>query len=422
MKRKRPKIKVLTSKDIIRFNEFLKKNNCGINAFELFFKNLSKVFNENLRPADLSADIAELTGNIDFKSITEAQLSLDQYMEFYNSIVAFLESIGTSTDKDLINKVSPIAAAVFNIYPDNLKGLADFLAEKSDFYINYILDYYSIERSKDYEAFLEELREKMEPNIFHKLTQLFKISMQMKKKPDKDNCSVVVSLIIVLAAKLNDIRKQNLPDKPSPPPKGDIRQLITIADQETRKGNFNKAIAAYEESIKLAEKDKENKRAVHISYWGIGDIYLNNKQYDKAEFYLKKAVDLSPDEAMYHYLLGCTYTYKKEIDKAVFHLEKTVDLDDSKDIYWGQLGWVVGYNCDVNKGIEYLKKSLSLNPKNTHSLKDICMLYTKEQKFNEALVCIEEAEKLAPDNEEVVRLKQDVEFFKKEFERLSKKK
>jgi len=160
---------------------------------------------------------------------------------------------------------------------------------------------------------------------------------------------------------------------------------------------------------------------MHIACWGVGDIYLNNKQYDKAEFYFKKAIDLAPEEHSYHYLLGCTYTYMKEIDKAIFHLEKAIELDDSVNIYWEQLGWVVGHNRDIDKGIEYLKKSLSLNPKSVHSLKDICMLYTKEQRFNEALVCIEKAERHKPDDPEIKQLKQDIEFFKNEFERLSRK-
>lgn len=198
-----------------------------------------------------------------------------------------------------------------------------------------------------------------------------------------------------------------------------IRKLFHDAARETKNNNYENAIKSYEEIIKLAESDK-NDMSLHLAYWGVGDIYLNNGQYDKAEFYFKQAIELAPDEHSYHYLLGCTYTYMNKIDKAIFHLEKAIELDDSVDIYWRQLGWVEGYNRDIKKGIEYLKKSLNLNPQNTHSLKDICMLYTKEQKFDEALVCIEEAEKLSPNDEEIIKLKQNIEIFKREFERLSK--
>ena len=194
-----------------------------------------------------------------------------------------------------------------------------------------------------------------------------------------------------------------------------IRRLFETADQETMKGNHSKAVEAYKEILRLAENDK---RTQHIAHWGIGDIYLNNKQYSKAEYHLKKAVQLDPDEPIYNYLLGCTYTYLQETDRAISHLEKATELDDSQDIYWGQPGWVYGYNRDIDKGIEYLKRALALNPINAKSLKDVCMLYAKNQKWSEALVCIEEAMEQDPDNSEIIRIKQDIEFFESEFKRL----
>jgi len=196
-----------------------------------------------------------------------------------------------------------------------------------------------------------------------------------------------------------------------------VSNLFKSADRETRNGNYPKAIEHYQEIIKLSQDDT---KAQHLAYWGIGEIYLNNKQYDKAELYLIRAINLKPDEPIYHYLLGCTYTYINEIDKAIFHLEKAIALDDSQDVYWDQLGWVYGFNRDVNKGIQYLKKALKINPQNTRALRDICMLYTQIHKWHEALVCIEEALKYEPDNEELFRIREDIEYFKSEFERLSK--
>lgn len=195
-----------------------------------------------------------------------------------------------------------------------------------------------------------------------------------------------------------------------------IRKLFESADIATRTGNYQNAIKNYQEIIELSQDDI---RAQHIANWGIGEIYLNNKQYDQAELYLKRAINLKPDEPNYHYLLGCTYTYTNDVDKAIFHLEKAVALDDAQDVFWDQLGWVYGFNRDVNQGIQYIKKALKINPKNSRALRDICMLYTQIHKFDEALVCIEEAMKHEADNKELLRIRDDVEYFKSEFERLS---
>ena len=198
--------------------------------------------------------------------------------------------------------------------------------------------------------------------------------------------------------------------------KDKIKELFEIADLETRSGNFDKAIESYRKILSMPDATEQ---ATHLCYWGMGEIFLNNNNYDDAEHYLSKAVWLAPQESYYHYLLGCTYTYKNEIEKAIHHLEKAVELDDTIEIYWGQLGWVVGYNKNYDRGVEYLKKALRINPKNYQSLRDLCMLYTKNQKFDEALACIEKAEKYYSDVEEIQLFKNQIEFFKKEFERLS---
>ena len=46
------------------------------------------------------------------------------------------------------------------------------------------------------------------------------------------------------------------------------------------------------------------------------------------------------------------------------------------------------------------------------------MLYAKNQKWSEALVCLEEAMEQDPNNREIIRIKQDIEFFESEFKRL----
>ena len=191
-----------------------------------------------------------------------------------------------------------------------------------------------------------------------------------------------------------------------------IAELFENAAHETKQSNIEKAIKLYKEAVSLSGKDK---RVQHLAHWGMGEIYLNNNEYEKAEHHLLEAIALAPEEPYYHYLLGCTYTYLHEIDKAIEHLHKAIEFDDSKDIYWGQLGWLTGFNKDVDKGIQYLKKSLSINPENTRALRDICMLYAKSGKLEVAMVCVEEAQKHDPHNEEISEIREMLGTFKDGF-------
>jgi tetratricopeptide (TPR) repeat protein len=198
-----------------------------------------------------------------------------------------------------------------------------------------------------------------------------------------------------------------------------VSRLFQVAAQETERGNYKQAVETYREIIKTCAKGEP---ALHMAYWGIGDIYLNNRQYEKAKYNLKKAIQLAPDEAGYHYLLGCTFRYTEEIDNSIHHLQRAVELDDSRDIFWCELGWVVGHYRDPDEGIEYLKQAMKINPCNARALTDLAVLYTAKHKWSEAFVCIEEASKHDPDNPQIAEIEKKLHLFKSEIDRLTTRK
>ena len=79
----------------------------------------------------------------------------------------------------------------------------------------------------------------------------------------------------------------------------------------------------------------------------------------------------------------------------------------------------MGFNQDLERGIEYLRKALKIDPLNSKALTDFSMLYAKDEKWGEALVCIEEALKHDPDDIQIDEIRERIQFFKSEFERLS---
>jgi superkiller protein 3 len=195
----------------------------------------------------------------------------------------------------------------------------------------------------------------------------------------------------------------------------EIGNLLNKASLETKNGNFQAAISAYKNILELADNTEQS---CHLSYWGIGEIYLNTRQISEAVSYLSKAVELAPDQANYQYLLGCAFTYEGNIDKAIHHLEIAIQLDDSFWEFWNQLGWVVGFNKDVDKGIEYLKKSISLEPEKSKSYRDLSILYSQKLNWEVAILVIEEAIAAEPEDEENYRVKAQLEKFKEPIARL----
>ena len=199
---------------------------------------------------------------------------------------------------------------------------------------------------------------------------------------------------------------------------GDIGSLFKDAEIKTQAGDVVGAIQVYE---KILRTSGENAEVEYLAHLGIGDIELNRKNLDAAEIHLKEAIRLKPDSADSQYLLGCCFTYSDDFPQAIKYLKRALELKPDNDVILGQLGWVVGYKIDEKKGIVYLKKSLSINPTNAGSLRDLCMLYTRNQRWGEALVCIEEAQKHSPNDQLIERLRKDVEFFRSEHTRLIRK-
>ena len=59
-----------------------------------------------------------------------------------------------------------------------------------------------------------------------------------------------------------------------------------------------------------------------------------------------------------------------------------------------------------------MKKSISLKPEKSKSYRDLCILYSKKQKWEVALLVIEEAIAAEPEDEENYRVKEQLEKFK----------
>jgi Tfp pilus assembly protein PilF len=59
-------------------------------------------------------------------------------------------------------------------------------------------------------------------------------------------------------------------------------------------------------------------------YSSLGTNLYNQRRYDEAIFYLKKALELKPQSKEVRYSLGQNYMKKEETEKAIFHLEKII--------------------------------------------------------------------------------------------------
>jgi len=73
------------------------------------------------------------------------------------------------------------------------------------------------------------------------------------------------------------------------------------------------------------------RRVVFHSYMSLGQIYVNQKKWDKALEQFLMALDLDEDQSELHYELGKTYLEKDDVARAKVHFEKYLYLGGEKE-------------------------------------------------------------------------------------------
>jgi TolB-like protein/class 3 adenylate cyclase/Flp pilus assembly protein TadD len=120
--------------------------------------------------------------------------------------------------------------------------------------------------------------------------------------------------------------------------------------------NLKKAFRLSQKVLSMDENDS-------LSHGLVGYVYLQMRKYEKAIVSGKRAVELSPNGAVGHLLLGSTLSYAGHVDEAIFYLKQARRLNPFPAFYhYFHLG-----RCYIQKGqyedalAEY-KKGLQLSP------------------------------------------------------------
>ena len=95
-----------------------------------------------------------------------------------------------------------------------------------------------------------------------------------------------------------------------------------LARNYTIQGKYKEALKEYEESFRAHPYNTN-------ALLNTGYCYLKLNNYDKAERYFKKYLDIMPDSSKGHNNIGIVYFSKKEYDKAIEHYKKAFELEST---------------------------------------------------------------------------------------------
>jgi len=137
--------------------------------------------------------------------------------------------------------------------------------------------------------------------------------------------------------------------------------------------------------------------------------YMDLKQYQKAIDLLKQAIELDPDKAYLHKMLGNLYLMSRQYQKAAEELEQAVRLAPDDSYAHSALGASYMWLQRNQEADEELKKAINLDPDNTHAHRVLGVLYisiarhlkTAQERFVQYQKAVEEfilAVKLNPND------------------------
>ena len=196
-------------------------------------------------------------------------------------------------------------------------------------------------------------------------------------------------------------------------------QFVSNARQAARQGDFSRAATAYRKALSAQPKNPEIMLELAVLEAQQGNLSSARRQ-------LEKALKIAPGDANIPYNLGQIAREENQLERAIKYFRRAVELDpDYADAHYG-IGEALYSQGKSAQAIAPLDRSLALNPKDPEVLNCKGIALTHQGKSEQAVECFRAALKIdpefniaklnladalpvGPENDEAIRLMEEVE-------------
>jgi len=131
----------------------------------------------------------------------------------------------------------------------------------------------------------------------------------------------------------------------------------------------------YETAERYALRAIELASGNYHAYENLGTINAYQKNYDDAIEYYKKAIELNPKFYSAHNNLGLVYSYIGDFNNSIFYINKAVEINPKLSKAYNDLGTVYGQIGEFDKAIELISKAIEINPSEGSYYKNLAAIY-----------------------------------------------
>ena len=131
----------------------------------------------------------------------------------------------------------------------------------------------------------------------------------------------------------------------------------------------------------------ENSPKNHIAMSSLADIYIENKEYDKAKELILETLQIRSSVEYYLKLTTIEYLINNDLDLAEQNYFQCLEYAGTyyyKASILARLSEIYYLKKDLNKAIEYAEKSLELQPYDKHTLLYLANYYALNKQFSKA--------------------------------------
>ncbi len=161
------------------------------------------------------------------------------------------------------------------------------------------------------------------------------------------------------------------------------------------KDNYKEAAEVFKEALELEPENDE-------LLYSIGECYEKLKDYKQSLKYYKKTLDINDKNSNAWFGIGIIRYYKNEFFESLFYVKKALKLNPDDSEFWSTLGDINDKLCFYDDAEIAYKSALELDPFDENIWISYSDLLYKQEKIEEAVTALTEANNKIKDNSEII--------------------
>ena len=161
------------------------------------------------------------------------------------------------------------------------------------------------------------------------------------------------------------------------------------------KGDLDRAIADYNEAIRLDPKDDN-------AFYDRGTVYNSKGNYDHAVADLNEALRLNPKNALAFNNRGSVYYREADYDRAIADYSEAIRLNPNDAVAFNNRGLAYGWKGDDEQAIADYSEAIRLNPNDADALANRGYAYDNKGDYDHAIADLTEVIRLNPNDAEAL--------------------